>query len=149
MGHLYEQEYEESSQSADADRAIDFYKRAYALDPTSDVIGEQLAEMYFASQRTPEAINEVQSILRRDPSNVSSRRLLARIYVRSLGNMTDTSQQSNIVNLAIDQFSEIVRLDPADEESAIWLARLYRLTNRHVQAEHVLRDVIARDADNE
>ena len=149
MGHLYEQEYAESSQSADADRAIDFYKRAYALDPASEVIGEQLAEMYFASQRTPDAINEVQSILRRDPSNVSSRRLLARIYVRSLGNMTDTSQQSNIVNLAIDQFSEIVRLDPADEDSAIWLARLYRLTNRHVQAEHVLRDVIARDADNE
>lgn len=149
MGHLYEQEYEESSQSADADRAIDFYKKAYALDPSSDVIGEQLAEMYFASQRTPDAINEVQNILRRDPSNVSSRRLLARIYVRSLGNMTDTSQQSNIVNLAIDQFSEIVRLDPSDEESAIWLARLYRLTNRHVEAERVLRAVITRDADNE
>ncbi len=149
MGHLYEQEYGESSQSADADRAIDFYKRAYALDPSSDVIGEQLAEMYFMSQRTPEAIDEVQSILRRDPSNVSSRRLLARIYVRALGNMTDTTQQSNIVNLAIEQFSEIVRLDPSDEDSAIWLARLYRLTNRHVEAEQVLRSVIARDADNE
>jgi len=149
MGHLYEQEYGESSRSADADRAIDFYKKAYALDPSSEVIGEQLAEMYFMAQRTPEAINEVQSILRRDPSNVSSRRLLARIYVRSLGNMSDTTQQSNIVNLAIDQFSEIVRLDPSDEDSAIWLARLYRLTNRHVEAEGVLRDVIARDADNE
>ncbi len=149
MGHLYAQEYEESSRSADADRAIDFYKKAYALDPSSNVIGEQLAEMYFASQRTPEAIAEVQTILRRDPSNVSSRRLLARIYVRELGNTTDISQQGNIANLAIDQFSEIVRLDPSDEESAIWLARLYRLTNRHVEAEHVLRDVVARDADNE
>ena len=149
MGHLYEQEYEESSRAADADRAIDFYKKAYALDPSSAVIGEQLAEMYFMSQRTPEAINEVQSILRRDPSNVPSRRLLARIYVRSLGNMSDTTQQSNIVNLAIEQFSEIVRLDPSDTDSAIWLARLYRLTNRHVEAERVLRDTIARDADNE
>ena len=64
MGHLYEQEYGESSKGADADRAIDFYKKAYALDPSSAVIGEQLAEMYFMSQRTPEAINEVQNVLR-------------------------------------------------------------------------------------
>jgi tetratricopeptide (TPR) repeat protein len=149
MGHLYEQEYEESSKSTDADSAIDFYKKAYALDPTSDVIGEQLAQMYFAAQRTPEAVNEIQSILRRDPANVSSRRLLARIYMRQLGNLTDTSQQGNIVNLAINQFSEIVRLDPTDEDSAIWLARLYRLSNRHMEAEKVLRDVIARDSDNE
>src|ERR1700734_577482 len=72
MGHLYEQEYEESSRTSDADLAIDFYKKAYALDPASAVIGEQLAQMYFMSQRTPEAINEVQNISRRDPDNVPS-----------------------------------------------------------------------------
>ncbi len=53
MGHLYEQAYEESSQAADADRAIDFYKKAYALDPSSGVIGEQLAEMYFSRSAPP------------------------------------------------------------------------------------------------
>ena len=68
MGHLYEQEYEESSKAADADRAIDYYKKAYALDPDSAAIGEELAEMYFVSQRSAEAIAEMQNILQRDPN---------------------------------------------------------------------------------
>ena len=149
MGHLFEQEYEESSKAGDADRAIDFFKKAYAGDPNSTTIGEQLAEMYFISQRSAEAITEVQSILKRDPNNIASRRLLARIYVRSLGTLTDAAAQSATVNLAIDQFREIVRLDPSDSDSAIWLARLYRLTNQHDKAEQVLRDLLMRDPDNE
>jgi tetratricopeptide (TPR) repeat protein len=149
MGHLYSQEYQESSKAADADRAIEYYKKAYALDPTSAAIGEELAEMYFVSQRSAEAITEVQNILKRDPDNVASRQLLARIYVRSLGALTDTAAQSVTANLAIDQFREIVRLDPADSDSAIWLARLYRLTNQHDKAEQVLRDLLMRDPDND
>ena len=33
MGHLYEQEFESSGHAEDAAKAIDFYKKAYALDP--------------------------------------------------------------------------------------------------------------------
>lgn len=149
MGHLSEQEYEQSSKAADADRAIDYYKKAYALDPNSAAIGEELAEMYFVSQRSAEAVAEVQNILKRDPNNVASRRLLARIYVRSLGTLTDPAAQSVTVSLAIDQYREIVRLDPSDGDSAIWLARLYRISNQHDKAEQVLRDLLMRDADNE
>ena len=149
MGHLYQQEYEESSKAADADRAIDYYKKANALDPNSETIGEELAEMYFVSQRSAEAIAEVQNILKRDPSNVGSRRLLARIYVRQLGTLSDAAAQTATVNLAIDQFREIVRLDPSDSDSAIWLARLYRITNQHDKAEQVLHDLLMRDPDNE
>src|SRR2546421_3934551 len=46
MGHLYQQAFEESRSSDDANLAIDFYKKAYALDPASQVIGEELATMY-------------------------------------------------------------------------------------------------------
>jgi tetratricopeptide (TPR) repeat protein len=149
MGHLYEQEYEESSKAADADKAIDYYKKAYALDPNSAAIGEELAEMYFVSQRSAEAITEVQNILKRDSNNVASRRLLARIYVRQLGSLSDGAAQTATVGLAIDQFREIVRLDPSDGDSAIWLARLYRITNQHDKAEQVLRDLLLRDPDNQ
>jgi hypothetical protein len=45
MGHIYEQQYENTSKAEYASQAIDFYKRAYALDPKSPVIGERLAEM--------------------------------------------------------------------------------------------------------
>jgi tetratricopeptide (TPR) repeat protein len=91
MGHYYQLEYEVSSSSDDADQAIDYFKKAFELDPSSDVIGEQLAEMYFQSQRIRDAVLEAQSIIQRDPNNVSARRLLARIYVRTLGDLSDTS----------------------------------------------------------
>src|SRR5579871_1873436 len=44
MGHVYEQQFENTSKPDYATQAIDFYKKAYALDPKSPVIGERLAE---------------------------------------------------------------------------------------------------------
>jgi lipopolysaccharide biosynthesis regulator YciM len=103
MGHLYARQYVTTNNSDDATRAIDFYKKAYALDPTSQVVGEQLAEIYFLSQRTPEAIKEARDVLRRDPANLPVRRLLVRIYIRSLGELRDTTEQQAMVGQAIDQ----------------------------------------------
>src|ERR1700726_743821 len=138
MAHLYEVDYETSSKSEDANRAIDFYKKAYALDPNSPVIGEQLAEMYFVAQRIRDAVTEAQQILRRDPSNLPTRRLLARIYIRSLGDLSKSADEPATVALALEQLSQIVRLDPTDVESALWLARLERLSGKQEEAEKVL-----------
>src|ERR1700746_1593972 len=55
MGHIYEQQYENTSKPEYASQAIDFYKKAYALDPKSPVIGERLAEMDWKGQRTHDA----------------------------------------------------------------------------------------------
>ena len=145
MAHLYEVDYETSSKSEDANRAIDFYKKAYALDPNSPVIGEQLAEMYFVAQRIRDAVTEAQQILRRDPSNLPTRRLLARIYIRSLGDLSKSADEPATVALAVEQLSQIVRLDPTDVESALWLARLERLSGKPEEAEKVLRGILADD----
>src|SRR6185437_12265083 len=110
MAHLYQQEYESSSRSDDANQAIEFYKKAYALDSGSQEIGEQLAEMYLVSQRIRDAVNEPEEILRRDPDNLPARLLLARIYVRALGDLSNSSDQRQTVALAIEQFKQIVRL---------------------------------------
>ena len=148
MGHLYEGDFRSTSQKADADRAIEFYKKAYALNPSSNVIGEQLAEMYFVSQQIGDAIVEAESVLRRDPDNLAARKLLSRIYIRSLGQQRTNSDQETRANLAIEQLREIMRLDPTDSESALWLARLYRLIGRDEPAEQTLRALLAREADN-
>lgn len=149
MGHIYEQQYEASSNPDYATKAIEAYKKAYALDPKSPVIGERLAEMYWKAQRTREAENEAKDILKRDPNDVQSRRLLGRIYLRSLGDVNASSGQSETANKAIEQFREINRLDPTDTESALWLARLYRLKNEHDKSEQVLRAILRADPDNE
>ena len=76
MGHIYEQQYENTSNAEYATKAIEAYKKAYALDPKSPVIGERLAEMYWKAQRIHDAVTEAQEILKRDPDNLQSRRLL-------------------------------------------------------------------------
>src|SRR3979490_422659 len=123
MGHIYEQQYEATSNAEYATKAIEAYKKAYALDPKSQVIGERLAEMYWKAQRIHDAVAEAQGILKRDPDNVQSRRLLGRIYLRSLGDVSAGNGQPETVNRAIEQYREINRLDPSDTESALWLGR--------------------------
>lgn len=149
MGHIAEQQYEATSRSEYASQAIDFYKKAYALDPKSPIIGERLAEMYWKAQRVHEAEIEAQALLKRDPNDAQTRRLLGHIYLRSLGNPGEATGQSETVNRAVEQFKEVVRLDPNDTESALWLARLYRLQNQHEKAEEVLRGLLKNDSDNE
>src|SRR6266850_7459943 len=149
IGHIYEQQYEATSNAEYATKAIEAYKKAYVLDPKSQVIGERLAEMYWKAQRIHDAVAEAQEILKRDPDNVQSRRLLGRIYLRSLGDISAGSAQSETVGRAIEQYLEINRLDPSDTESALWLARLYRLKNEHDKAEQVLKSILKNDPENE
>src|SRR6202521_3646289 len=149
MGHFYEQQYEATSRAEYATQAIEAYKKAYALDPKSPVIGEQLAEMYWKAQRIHDAVMEAQELLKRDPNDVQSRRLLGRIYLRSLGDVSAGSGQPEAVNHAVEQYREIYRLDPLDTESALWLARLYRLKNEHDKAEQVLKSILKNDPENE
>jgi tetratricopeptide (TPR) repeat protein len=148
MGHLYAQEFESSGHAEDAAKAIDFYKKAYALDPASQEIGEDLAEVYFLAHRSREAVNEASEIIRRNPNDISARRLLARIYIRSLGDLTNSSEQQQTITATIAQLREIVRLDASDNESTLWLARLLRLDNQDDQAEQVLRALLAKDPQN-
>ena len=149
MGHYYAQQYEMTSRAEDANKSIDFYKKAFALDSASRQIGDELAEIYFQSQHIRDAVTEAQSMLAKDPENLGAHRLLARIYVRTLGDMSDISGQKDTLVRAAEQYREIVRLDPVDTDAALWLARLYRLQNDHDKAESVLRTLLAREPENE
>ena len=149
IGRIYEDRYEITGLAEYAGRAIEAYKRAYELDSHSAVIGERLAEAYARAGRIPDAIAEAESILKKDPSNLSARRILARIYVRSLGDMDSSGGQKELVDQAIIQYREIVRLDPSDTEAQLWLARLYRLSQRDNEAEAVLRAALALAPDDE
>ncbi len=149
LGHLYELQYEQTSQSELASRAIEAYKKAYAIDPQSPIIGERLAEMYWKAQRQHDAIVEANEILKRDPNDLPTHRLLARIYLRSLGDINGAGVQTEAVGKAIAEYSEVHRLDPTDQEASLWLARLYRLHNQPEKAEQVLRAMLKDDPEND
>jgi Flp pilus assembly protein TadD len=149
MGHIYEQQYEMTSRAEFATQSIEAYKKAYALDPKSPVIGERLAEMYWKAQRIHDAVEEANAVLKRDPNDLAPRRLLGRIYLRSLGDFSAGNGNSDAVMKAIEQYREIYRVEPEDTESALWLARLYRLRNEPDKAEEVLRGILKADGENE
>jgi tetratricopeptide (TPR) repeat protein len=150
LGHIYEMQYEQTSQGEYATRSIEAYKKAYALDPQSPIIGERLAEMYWKAQRIHDAVVEANEILKRDPNDLPTHRLLARIYLRSLGDLNGgSSGQTEMVGKAIAEYKEVHRLDPSDAEAALWLARLYRLHNDPEKAEQVLRGMLKDDPDND
>jgi tetratricopeptide (TPR) repeat protein len=152
IGHLYELQYEQTSQPDFASKAIEAYKKAYALDPKSPIIGERLAEMYWKAQRVRDAVNEANEILKHEPNDLPTHRLLGRIYLRSLGDVNSGSTsgvQTEMVAKAIGEYSEVHRLDPSDQDASIWLARLYRIHNEPEKAEQVLRKMLQEDPANE
>ncbi len=149
MGHLQEQQYEVSNSADAASASIDSYKKALELQPNSPVIMERLAEIYAKSQRIREAVAEAQLALKSDADDVDAHRLLARIYVRNLGDMSGGPAQEENLARAVEQFQAILKIQPDDAFSALWLARLYRFENKHDDAEKVLRGVLNHDADND
>jgi tetratricopeptide (TPR) repeat protein len=149
IGHLYELQYEQTSQPDIASKAIEAYKKAYAIDPKSPIIGERLAEMYWKAQRVRDAVNEANEILKHEPNDLPTHRLLARIYLRSLGDINGSGVQTEMVGKAIAEYAEVHRLDPSDQEAALWLARLYRLHNEADKAEEVLQKMLQDDPGNE
>ena len=149
MGHIYEQQYEQTGAGEYATRAIDAYKRAYALDPQSPIIGERLAEMYWKAQRIHDAVTEANQVLKRNPDDLPTHRLLALVYLRSMGDLNGGNVQGESISKAIEEYSAVHRLDPSDQEATIWLARLYRLHNEMDKAEDVLRGVLKDDPEND
>src|SRR5580704_14782836 len=149
MGHLNEVFFVTTNRADYATAALDFYKKAYALDPDSPVIGEHLAEMYYEARRAPEAIKEVAGILQKDPTNLAARRLLVRIYLRTLSDPSTASTQMETAIRAIEQLEQIRKLDPKDTESELWLVRLYRMTGDTTKAENILQDLLKQDPNDE
>jgi tetratricopeptide (TPR) repeat protein len=149
MGHLDEQMYDAAGHNDAVNDAIDHYQKAIALDPSAFTIRERLAETYDRAQRIRDAVTEAENVLKQDPNNLDAHRLLAHIYVRTLGDASETNNQKETIGLAVAQFKEILRVDPQDAEAALWLARLYRFQNQHDKAEEVLKGVLQNDPGND
>jgi tetratricopeptide (TPR) repeat protein len=149
MGHLQEQQYEVTGRGELATQSMESYRKALEIEPKSPVIMERLAEIEAKSQHIRDAVIEAQEALKIDPDNLAAHRLLARIYVRTLGDMNAGEVQKESLSKATEQFQAILRIQPNDSYSALWLARLYRFQNQHDEAEKVLRGILKHDPDDE
>jgi len=137
LGHVYEEMVAVTGRTEFASKAVDEYKAALQADPSSSYLASALAELYARTGDIREAVVEAQDVITRDPDNLDARRLLGRIYLRSIGDLQGGTQKDTetILHLAIEQYREIVRLDPASTEDHLLLGRLYRLNNETGKAE--------------
>jgi tetratricopeptide (TPR) repeat protein len=132
-----------------ANKAIEQYRLAIESDPTSEFLNAGLAELYAKTNRIREAVLEAQSILKRDPDNKEARKLLGRIYLRSLGDMQAGSQSQEMLNLAIDQYEHLVRMEPKVIDHQLLLGRLYILNKDLLKAESAFKTALTIQPDSE
>lgn len=141
LAHMYEEMVSMYGHSEYASKAIDEYKLALQNDPGSEELNAGLAELYFKTGHIRDAVTESQDIIKRDPNNLDARKLLGRIYLRSLGDIQGGAQSSEILKLAIEQFSQIVRLEPDNVDDHLLLGRLYIIGKDYLKAESEFKAV--------
>ena len=81
---------------------------------------------------------------------MEAHKLLGRIYLRSLGDMPGNGGGSdNVLKLAIEQYEQIVKIEPDNVDDHLLLGRLYRLNNDSQKAENELKIAVKLDPDSE
>jgi tetratricopeptide (TPR) repeat protein len=138
MAHQYEEMATTFGRSEYATRAIEEYKMALNADPQSKYLNSHLAELYFRTGRIKEAVVAAQDRIKLDPNDLDAHRLLADVYLRSLGDNQQQETSAQMLKLAIGEFQKIVQLDPNNPEDHLMLARLYAADHQSAQAEEQL-----------
>src|SRR6202790_585765 len=135
LAHLYEEQVTVYGRSELASKAMEEYRLAIDADPSSEFLTSGLAELYVKTGRIRDAVLQAQEILKRDPNNLEARKLLGRIYLRSLGDMPGGNGSENVLKLAIEQYEQIVKIEPDNVDDHLLLGRLFRLNTALTKAE--------------
>lgn len=138
LAHEYEEMATTFGRSEYASRAIEEYKMALNEDPSSKYLNSHLADLYFKTGHIREAIVAAQDRVKQDPSDLEAHRLLAEVYLRSLGDAQQGEVSSQMLKLAIAEYQKIVQLAPNSAEDHLMLARLYAADHESAQAESEL-----------
>jgi tetratricopeptide (TPR) repeat protein len=149
LAHIYEEMVAMYGRSEYAAKAIEEYKLAIENDPNSPYLNAGLAELYAKTGRIRDALLEAQDIIKRDPNNVEARKLLGRIYLRSLGDTPGGAQSQEVLKLAIEQYEQITRLEPQNIDNHMLLGRLYGRNNESLKAENEFKIATKLQPDSE
>ena len=142
LGRMWEEDMQLYGRSELIPTVLAEYKAALAADPGAAFIRVTLAEFYARTGHIRDSVTEAESIIQADPDNLDARKLLGRIYLRSLGDMQSGPQSQEMLRRAIEQFQQITRLEPNEIENRLLLGRLYRLNNQSDKAEQEFKSAL-------
>ncbi|MGH9721219.1 MAG: tetratricopeptide repeat protein [Bryobacteraceae bacterium] len=151
MGHLYAELAAAYNNRADyLSKAIDFYKQAMKLDPSTSFLLEELTDLYVQSNQLGTAVREAEDALRQNPDNLQARHLLGRLYTRSIGGDPPQNRiNEEMLRKAIEQYTHITSKEPKDPESWVTLGRLYRVSKSSVDAQKAFQKALDLEPNNE
>ncbi len=148
LAEMYESQAATAGRNDLANKAVDEYKLALAADPDSRTLQTGLADLYFKLGRIREAVSAAQEQVTRNPNDLEAHTLLAKIYLRSLGDM-QSQQSDEMLRLAIGEYERLIQLKPADVENHLILGQLYGVNHDSAKAEAQFRAAQAIDPNSE
>jgi tetratricopeptide (TPR) repeat protein len=150
LGHMYEELAGAYNNRTDyVNKAIENFRLAMKEDPATAFLVEDIAELYSASGRLREAVEEAQDALKTNPSDLNARRVLARIYTKQIGDAQANRFDENMVRKALEQYKAIAEADPKDVESLVMIGRLQLVLGSSVDAEAAFKKGLAVEPENE
>ena len=123
------------------DKALDNYKLALKADPDSTFLTAKLIELYTRSGRIDDALAEANRVLERNPQSTEVRRQLAAAY-RERATAQENQIDESMIRKAIEQYEEIIKIEPDDSDSLMQLAGLYRAVRDVEKAEQSLKKLL-------
>src|SRR5581483_4364788 len=130
-------------------KAVDNYRAAMAADPSATFIAEELSDLYIQAGRLRDAVVEAEDLLKKNPNDINSRRILARIYSRLIGDEQQNHIDEAMVKKAIEQYQKITEEQPTDVDSWLMLGRLDKVAQDSTGAEKAFKQALAIDPNNE
>ena len=153
MAGIYENQAFSTGEPAYVRHAIEEYKAALDADPGSAELNDELADLYYRTDRMSDAQALVTNLLKKDPNDVDAHRLLGRIYLRQLSEnqngVSSNSPAGNALDKAIGEFEKIVELQPGNVQDRMVLGQLYNVKHEPKKAEAQFQAAQAIEPDSE
>ncbi len=149
MGHLYADLAQTYGNRAEyLNKAIEFFKTALKEDPSATFLAEEMSDLYIQAGRLREAVTEAEAIIKANPSDLTSRRILGRIFSRLVGDPQTRGLNEEMLKRATEQYVKITELDPADADSWMMLGRLHKIAQNSVDSKQAYEKALALDPEN-
>src|SRR5258708_39600292 len=115
MGHYYAEQSAAYGNRGDYySKAVDYYKQALKLDPSATFVLEELTDLYVQANQLKSAVAEAEEMLRQNPDNLAARRMLGRIYTRSIGDAQQGKINEDMVSKSIEQYQILTTTNQHD-----------------------------------
>ena len=142
IAHLNMMRFAELGRQEYVRKALDNYEKALAADPESSFLRLELVKFYGRTNRLDEAVAEAEKILDQDPDNTEARRVIGGFLRSYATSQRRGSVDKDLLQRAVEQFEQVIGIDPNDEEALLQLSTLYRILEDNEKAEESLRKLL-------